>query len=119
MWTLLCFLLGIFLYLTHTKIEFLKIREGSIKITAEVVEYRKERGPMRNDYTKLNYPYVKIDLEKDDYIISKLRYADNVGKSFKIGQKIDVFWYGSDLLYWDAYDNGFNKYLPHKWNILK
>ena len=117
-WTILFIIIGIYVYLTYTKIEFLNLRTGCKKISAEVVEYRKEKGPMRNDYTELDYPYVKIDLENEEYIIRKLKYANSMNKPFDIGQKVDVFWYGSDLLYWNAYDNGINKYLPNKWNLL-
>lgn len=117
-WILILTIFGFFFFLTHTKIEFINIRTGSKKISAEVVEYNKEKGAMRNDYTELDYPYVKIDLENEEYIIRKLKYANNWKKPFEIGQKIDVFWYENDLLYWNAYDNGINKYLPNKWNFL-
>ena len=73
---------------------------------------------MRNDYTELDYPYVKIDLENNQHTIRKLKYANSWNKPFKIGQKVDVFWYGNDLLYWNAYNNGINKYLPNKWNFI-
>ncbi|WP_348739208.1 hypothetical protein [Tenacibaculum sp. 190524A02b] len=95
------------------------MRNNSKKIYAEVVEYRKEKGSMRNDYTLLNYPYVKIETEKGEYIVVKLRFADNSSKPFKIGEKIVVFWYMDDLLYWNAYDNGLYKYLPESWKIIK
>ena len=110
-------IIGLIFYLTYTKIEFIKIRTDSKKISAEVIEYRREKGPMRNDYTKLDYPYVKI-LDNNEYTIKKLKYATSGNRPFEIGQKIDVFWYGNDLLYWNAYDNGINKYLPNKWNFI-
>ena len=119
-WSLII-IIGIFLYLTHTKIEFLEIRNEKKKIKAEVIEYRKEKGLMRNDYSEMEYPYVKIDLENEDeyeYSVRKLRYANSLNRSFHIGQKVNVFWYGSDLLYWDAYENGIYKYLPKRWNIF-
>ncbi|MEW7280054.1 hypothetical protein ABW636_15780 [Aquimarina sp. 2201CG1-2-11] len=94
---------------------FAKIRSGAEKIEAEVIKYVKEKGPMRNDYTRLYYPYVKIDLENDEYAIRKLRYADSSSKPFKIGEKIHVFWYNNDLLYWDTYNRGLYKLLPEKW----
>lgn len=113
----LVFVFIIFVVLTNSKIDHLEMRSSSKKIKVEVVEYRKEKGPMRNDYTMLDYPYVKIDLD-NDYMISKLKYANSFSKAFTIGDQIDVFWYGSDLLYWNAYDEGLYKYLPQKWNIL-
>lgn len=96
------------------------MRNESKKIIAEVLEYRKEKGPMRNDYTELEYPYVKIDSDnKDEYSIRKLRYADNYKRAFYIGQKINVFWYNNDLLYWETYDNGIYKFIPNKWSFIK
>ena len=116
-WSIPIILIIIVLFLTNSKIEHIKLRIDSKKISAEVVEYRKEKGPMRNDYTLLNYPYVKIDLDDGDFIIRKLRYASNSNKPFKIGEKIFVFWYISDLLYWNAYDKGLYKYLPGSWKL--
>jgi hypothetical protein len=81
-----------------------KVEKKSKKISAKVVEYRKERAPRRNYYILLNYPYVKINLENGEYIICKLRYANNLTKSFKIREKVDVFWTINDLLYWDAFN---------------
>ena len=117
-WSFVIIGIGILIYMIHTKIQFVKLRSSALKIKAEVVEYRQEKGPMRNDYTKLNYPYVKIDLENGDYTIRRLRYADNISKPFKIGEVIYVFWYNNDLLYWNTYDRGWKKYLPEKWNFL-
>ncbi len=117
-WSIIVIIIGIFTYLTYTKIEFVNLRNRSKKIVAKVVEYRKEKGPIRNDYTYLEYPYVKIDLEDADYTIRRLKYAKSGKKPFKIGQEVDVFWYGSNLLYWHAYDNGIHKYIPSKWNFL-
>lgn len=104
-----------FVYLTNTKIEHLEIRSKAKKISAEVVEYRKERVQMRNDYTELNYPYVKIDLDNGECTIKKLRYANSWNQPIEIGQQVDVFWYGGELLLWNAYDSGFYKLLPVKW----
>ena len=108
------FLVIILVYLIYSKISFIKIRNGSKKISAVIAEYRKEKGPMRNDYTLLNYPYVRIEVNYQDFILAKLNYADNWRHNFHIGEKIDVFWNEDKLLYWSAYDNGIYKYLPNK-----
>ncbi|RXG18360.1 hypothetical protein DSM03_1011042 [Leeuwenhoekiella aestuarii] len=107
------------LFLIHSKVKFLKLREGSKKLLATVVEYRKERGPMRNDYTLLNYPYVRISTEDLYYVKQKLKYANNWDRPFEIGQEVEVFWCGSDLLYWNAYETTFFKYLPSKWSFWR
>jgi hypothetical protein len=74
------------------KVHFLDLREGSEKIKAEVIDYRKEKGPMRNDYTRLNYPYVKILTDGPDRgKVRRLRFATNWSKRFKKGQTIYVF----------------------------
>lgn len=99
----------------YSKNSFLKIRSKSKKISAEVAEYRKERGSMRNDYTLFNYPFVRIEVGYQDFIIVKLNYANNWKNDFYIGEKVDVFWNEDKLLYWNAYDKGLYKYLP---NIL-
>lgn len=112
------FLVAILLLLMHDKIKYIKLRNKAKKVSAEVVEYKKERGPFRNDFTLLNYPYVKIETEKDKHIIVKLRFANNWNKPFKIGEKIPVFWNESDLFYWNAYDRGLYKYLPESWRIF-
>ena len=105
----------ILVFLSKSKIDFIKARNSSEKILAEVVEYRKEKVSMRNDYTKIEYPYVKIDLESDEYILRKLRYASNAKRYFKKGEQVHVFWKGNDLLYWHTCDEGLQKYLPEKW----
>ena len=112
---LVLFLGLIVVIMIQSKINFIKSRNSSEKILAEVVEYRTEKGPMRNDYSQMEYPYVRIDLESDEYILQKLRYANNISRSFKKGQQIHVFWNGNDLLYWDSYNKGFFKHLPEKW----
>jgi len=111
---LLLICVGVLVFLTQSKIDFIKNRAGCEKIVAEVMEYRKEKSPMRNDYTMLEYSYVKINSGSDGYILRKLRYAHNWGRSFKIGEFVDVFWLGGDLLYWNAFNNGVYKYLPEK-----
>lgn len=111
-------LIVVFVHMANEKIEYLEIRSKSKKIIATVVEYRKEKSPLRNDYTELNYPYVKIDLDNGEYIIEKLRYANSWSSSLKIGQQVDVFRYGGDLLLWNSFENGIYKFLPKKWTFL-
>lgn len=82
---------------------------------AEVVEYRYHKSPMRNDYTQMTYPYVKINEESERLI--KLKYASSGSKPFKIGEQVDVFWYAGVLYFWHAYDRGINKFLPKKWDF--
>ncbi len=53
-WSIPITLILILLFLTISKIGHIKLRNNSKKINAEVIEYRKEKGPMRNDYTLLN-----------------------------------------------------------------
>jgi hypothetical protein len=105
-----------FLIKVNAKVHFLNLRDGSEKIKAQVIEYRKEKGPIRNDYTMLNYPYVKILTDGPDQgKVRRLRYATNWSKQFKIGQTIHVFRNSGELLYWDAMEEGIKKYLPSKW----
>ncbi|UTW67042.1 hypothetical protein KFE94_02705 [bacterium SCSIO 12643] len=83
---------------------------------ARVVEYRKEKVPIRNDYTRMDYPFVVL-LPDRDRIIRKLRYANSWSKPFEIGEEIDVFFNENDLLYWDAYEQGIYKYMPDTWRF--
>ena len=115
LWSIPLFLILTLLFITNSKIKYTKMRNNSEKIYAEVIEYKREKGPMRNDYTLLNYPYVRIDLKEGGYIVRKLRYANNYNEPFKIGEKISVFWNDDYLLYWNTYDKGFYKYFPENW----
>ncbi|MNK30389.1 hypothetical protein D3C87_488060 [compost metagenome] len=112
---LFSFILLFLLLMTNTKIQFVKARTLAKKISATVIEYRLEKGPLRNDYTKLDYPYLKLDLPNTEDKEVKLHYANSLKKPFKIGEKIDVFWLENKLVYWNAYDNGFSKFLPKTW----
>ncbi len=80
----------------------------------EVIEYRDNKVPIRNDFTQIPYPYVKIQNELNDAKLIKLKYANNIIKPFKIGEKVEVFWYGGELYFWNAYDRGILKFLPKK-----
>lgn len=111
------FIVGL-LFSIYSKIRHITLRNNSKKISAVVVEYRREKAPIRNDYSRLNYPYVRIETEQDCKIV-KLRFADSFSKPFEIGEQIFVFWNGNDLLYWDAYEKGLYQYLPKSWKIFK
>jgi hypothetical protein len=112
-------IITIFLFLINEKIKFIQARKVSEKISATVIGYNKEKGPFRHDYTKLNYPYVIVELQNIEARGIKLHYANNMNENLKIGQKIDVFWLGNKLAYWYAYDEGWVKFLPGSWNITK
>jgi len=108
-----------FLVFTSTKMSFFKKRKNSLKIEEEVIKYQLEKSTMRNDYTKLKYPYVKIKSTDGRHTIEKLHYANNWSESFKIGEKINVFWSGDKLLYWNAMDKGYMSIFPSRldfWN---
>jgi len=119
LWSIPIFLILAILYTANTKIKYIKLRNNSEKINAEVIQYKKEKGPMKNDYTLLNYPYVRIDLKEGGYMIRKLSYANNYNEPFKIGEQIPVFWNNDYLLYWSTYDKGFYKYFPENWQFKK
>ena len=88
---------------------------GKSRLKAVVIEYWNEKSPMRNDFTKLAYPYVQI--KKDNPKLTRLKYADSVSKPFEIGAEVEVFWYEGILYYWHAYDKGLYKFLTSKWSI--
>lgn len=114
--TLAIFILIILLFRTKSKIEFLSQRNKSKMIEAEVVEYRKEKVPFRNNFARIDYPFVKIlTSEIGDGRIYKLRYADSWNRTFKIGEHIQVFWLNGELMYWNAMDKGIDRILPQKW----
>ncbi|KAA3439207.1 hypothetical protein [Rufibacter hautae] len=95
----------------YNKNYFYKLRRPSEKLFAEVVEYRWEKGPMRNDYTKLCYPYVRISGKEESSLV-KLSYANNHSEPFKIGEVVEVFWHEKTLLYYHACETGFMKFIP-------
>lgn len=113
---LILILLIVFVFMVNAKIKFTAIRNNSIKVRARVVEYRKEKVPIRNDYTRMNYPFVVL-LPDRDRIIRKLRYTNSWSKPFKIGEEIDVFFNENDLLYWEAHERGVYRYLPSTWRF--
>jgi len=85
---------------------------------AEVVEYREENGPFRNDYRPALYSYVRI-MHDQRSPLAKLHYSQKTIKPFTIGETVDVFWDGGKLLYWNAYDKGIYAYVPSNWNFLR
>lgn len=80
------------------KVEFYKMKNGKEPLKAKVIEYRNEKSPMRNDYTQIPYPYVQTDSDNSKLTkltkLTKLKYANSMSKPFKIGEDVDVFWYG-------------------------
>jgi len=113
-------LVGFFLYFTNEKIQFIKDRSKAKKIEAQFVGYRSERVRVeRNHYTHVTYPYVRLDLESEEYVIRKFKSDSIFSKTFIVGEKFDVFWSGNDLLHWNAMDHGLFKYLPEKWDLIR
>lgn len=111
---------GCFFYFTNKKIQFVKDRSNAKRIEAQFIGYRTERVRVkRNHYTIISYPYVRFDFGGEDYVIRKLKSDSILSKTFIVGEKIDVFWSGIDLLYWNAMDHGLYKYLPGKWDSIR
>lgn len=96
------------------KVKFYKMRKGKTLILAEVAEFRDEKSPMRNDYTKIPYPYVRLLSEDGTEKIVKLKYSNSLSTPFTLGDFVEVFWYGGTLYFWNAYDFGLTRYLPVK-----
>lgn len=108
-WTLLTILLILFIIQWKSKIDFTAMKKGKTPIKATVIEYRKRKSPMRNDYSKIPYPYVQIQHRYKN--LTKLKYANSLFKPFKISEEVEVFLYNGTLYYWNAYDKGILKYL--------
>lgn len=114
-WFILTFVLLLLIYNSYLKWKFNRIRSNSKKRKGHVVQYKKEEGPMRNDYTKLHYPYVKIDFQNKASKTYKLRYASSSSKPFKIGENIDVFLHENELFYWKTFETGLSRFIPDFW----
>jgi hypothetical protein len=85
-------------------------------LEAEVIEYRKEKVNIRNDYTRIYYPYARILNDEQHFGKNMLvRYANSWYKPFKIEERINVFWNNGELFYWNAMDHGIDSILPNKW----
>lgn len=102
----------------NSKKEFYNLRNGKKKLLAKVVEYKKYKSPLRNDYTQILYPHVIIIGDEDEKSI-RLKFTRYPKKPFKIGEEINVFWHGKLLYFWDAYDIGWQKKIPSNWDFLK
>ena len=109
-------LLVVILVSINNKVKYTVLRNNSIKVSARVVEYRLEKVPIRNDFTRIDYPFVVL-LPDRDRLIRKLKYTNSWSKPFEIGEEINVFLYENDLLYWNAYENGLYKFLPNTWDF--
>ena len=102
----------------NSKKSYYELREGREKLKAKVIEYKKYKSPMRNDFTQILYPHV-ILVNSDKQNSIRLKYTTYPKKPFEIGEEIDVFWNDKILCYWDSYDTGWQKKLPSNWDFLK
>ena len=108
-------IVAIFLILTREKVNFIKDRNQSKKLTAKVIEYRHEKISKGDKMAR--YPYVKIG--DDDTILRRLKYQPSIiGRYLQVGNHIPVFWNGLDLMYWGEFDIGILKYFPKNWNFI-
>lgn len=89
-------------------------RSQSKKIKAKVIEYQGEHDSPLGDDGRRYYPYVKIKMEDNEYVMVKLEYGKGHRVSFKKGEIVDVFWYGGKLFYWNEYERGIFKLLPSR-----
>ncbi len=107
---------GTLFYFWNKKVTFYNDRNGKKKIIGEFIKYEfVTRKVMRNEYHTSIYPFVKINLENGESGTFKLNFNNELAKSFKKGEKIELFWCNNELLYWKAYEVGILKYLPKKW----
>ena len=76
-----------------------------------IIEFRKEKiQSLRNDYTKIYYPYISINNETE---IHRLSNANSWSKKYKINETIEVFNYGDKWIDWNTYNKGFYKLIPN------
>ncbi|UTW64495.1 hypothetical protein KFE98_10265 [bacterium SCSIO 12741] len=108
---LVAFVIMYLLFLIYEKHRFLKLRNKSEKKFAIVKEYRKEKAQLRNNYSQLDYPYIKVEKIGNDELV-RLRYANSLYRYFKIGEVVEVFYMNGNWLYWSTPEKGINKYLP-------
>ena len=108
----------IFIFQIIEKSRFLKIRNSSTKRSAKIIEFRKEKiQSLRNDYTKIYYPYISINNETE---LHRLSNANSWEKKYKINETIEVFNYGDKWIDWNTYNKGFYKLIPHfKFRFLR
>ena len=111
MYFIIVIILLIFIFQIFEKSRFLKIRNSSTKTSAKIIEFRKEKiQSLRNDYTKIYYPYISINNETE---LHRLSNANSWGKKYKINETIEVFNYGDKWIDWNTYNKGFYKLIPH------
>lgn len=92
----------IFIFQIIEKSRFLKIRNSSTKTSAKIIEFRKEKiKSLRNDYTKIYYPYISINNETE---LHRLSNANSWGKKYKINETIEVFNYDDKWIDWNTYN---------------
>ena len=111
MYFIIVIILLIFIFQIFEKSRFLKIRNSSTKTSAKIIEFRKEKiKSLRNDYTKIYYPYISINNETE---LHRLSNANSWGQKYKINETIEVFNYGDKWIDWNTYNKGFYKLIPH------
>ena len=89
MYFIIVIILLIFIFQIFEKSRFLKIRNSSTKTSAKIIEFRKEKiQSLRNDYTKIYYPYISINNETE---LHRLSNANSWMKKYKINETIEVF----------------------------
>lgn len=105
----------VYVVLSYYKITHRKKRLNKEKIKAKVVKYEMVTTQVsRNHYNSGMCIFVKI-IDGNDSICVPLNYSFFIlSRPFKIDQEIDVFWYASDLYYWNSFENGLHKYLISK-----
>lgn len=106
--------ISLLFFFTHRLLRgrFYRKRNQSEKLTAVVVEYRREKiKSMRTNFSKLDYPYARILEEESDRLIC-LHHASSGGRHFEIGEEVEVFWYDGKLVYWYTYSSWFNHKEP-------
>lgn len=103
-------------YFWNKKITFYKDRNGKKIIVGEFVKYEfVTEKVLRNESHTSRYPFVKINQGTEGVGIYKLNFQNELAKSFRKGEKIELFWCNNKLLYWNAFDIGIMKYFPKKW----
>ena len=111
-------IIGVFIYFWNKKVTFYKDRNGKKKIVGEFVKYESVTVKvLRNEYHTSIYPFVKINQGTEGVGTYKLNFQNELAKSFKKGEEIELFWCDNELLYWKAFDVGIMKYFPKKWLI--
>ena len=109
-------IIGIIIYFWNKKVTFYQDRNGKEKIVGEFVKYESVTVKvLRNEYHTSTYPFVKIKQGNKDVGIFKLDFKNEIAKSFRKGEKVELFWCYNELLYWNTYEIGIFKFLPKKW----